>query len=296
MIGAGIALLTSLAWAGSSTITKLLTSRIDTLSLNTIRMWVGSLILLAIIFLFDKEGEIMNIPLLSLVYVIFSGIAAMAIGDTLYIKSLSILDASIAFPLSQCAFVVLTVTVATLFLGEPITWIIASGAIFVVLGICMIAVPENKIKAYPTPKKITGNGIILILTASIAWTTATILLKIGTAGMDPFVAADIRISAAAIVLSFLVFFRRNKGAMQFRKYGTKNLMLTATTGLLTYGVAAVGYVTAIQLIGVGKTALLTSMAPLFVLPFSIVFLKEKPTSFTIIGIFISVGGICLVAM
>lgn len=294
MLGAGIALLTALAWAGSSTITKLLTAKIDTLSLNTIRMWVGSLILLIIIFLFDKEGELMNTPLPSLVYVMFSGIAAMAIGDTLYIKSLSMLDASIAFPVAQCSFVVLTLLVSVLFLGESFTWITVPGAFLVILGICMIAVPERRIKIYPSQQKITGRGIILILVAAVAWAAATIMLKIGATGMDPFVAAGIRISASAIALSFVAFLRRNKGTLQFREYGLKSLALTATTGVLVYGVAAVGYVTAIQLIGAGKTALLTTTAPLFMLPFSIIFLKERPTRFTIIGIFVSVGGICLV--
>jgi drug/metabolite transporter (DMT)-like permease len=70
--------------------------------------------------------------------------------------------------------------------------------------------------------------------------------------------------------------------------------LAASAGILTYGVAAVGYVAAIQMIGAGKTVLLTTTAPLFVLPFSIFILKEKPTYYTIAGIVLCVGGIGLV--
>lgn len=297
MIGAAVALLTSLAWAGSSVIIKFLTARIDSLSLNTIRMWVGSLTLLSLILLSGKQSLLIGTPLTSLVYVILSGITAMALGDTLYIKSLSLLDASISFALSQCTFVVLTVLIAVMFMGESITWITAIGAAFVIFGICMIAVPEGgKGATDPVRRKITGYGSILILAAASAWTAAVVLLKVGTAGMDPVVAAEIRITASAVALSFAAFLRRDKGAMQFREYGSKDLSLTATTGVLTYGVAAVGYVMAIQLIGAGKTALLTSTAPLFVLPLSIIFLKERPTRLTIAGILVCVAGICLVVV
>ena len=41
----------------------------------------------------------------------------------------------------------------------------------------------------------------------------------------------------------------------------------------------------IQLIGVGRTVLLTTTAPLFVLPFSILILKETPMRYTIAGTF-----------
>ena len=129
MLGASIALLTALAWAGSSIILKLLTAKIDTLSLNTLRLWVGSLLLLAIIPLSGRGGDLVHTPLRPMIYVIASGVIAMAVGDTIYIKSLSILDASIAFPIAQCSFPVLTVIVAVLLLGESFTWITAAGAV-----------------------------------------------------------------------------------------------------------------------------------------------------------------------
>ncbi len=89
---------------------------------------------------------------------------------------------------------------------------------------------------------------------------------------------------------------RERGAISFRQIGRKNLVLVATAGLLTYGVAAVGYISAIQLIGAGKTVLLTAIAPIFALPFSILILKEKPTRFTLLGVMISVVGVWLVVL
>ena len=293
ILGAGIAFLCALAWAGSSTILKLLTARIDTLSINTLRLWVGSLLILGFVFFSGRGPELMGLELGPLVYVISSGILAMAFGDSIYIKSLSLLDASIAFPLAQCSFPLMAVVAAVIFLDESFTWLNAIGAVLVVGGVYLIVVLGQTKNAEGQKKGISRQGVILAFVSALAWTGSTVLLKIGTIGMDPFVAAGSRILASAITLSGLVIFKK-QGISNLARFDLKSIILAASAGILTYGVAAVGYVAAIQMIGAGKTVLLTTTAPLFVLPFSILILNEKPTFYTITGIFLCVCGICLV--
>ena len=113
--------------------------------------------------------------------------------------------------------------------------------------------------------------------------------------MDTFVAAAIRIPISAIALTGLVLSRRREdGTLQFRKYGRRNVFLAAGTGILTYGVAAVGYVTAMQLIGAGRTVLITAIAPILILPFSILILREKLNRYGVFGILTCVAGVYLV--
>ena len=293
ILGAGIAFLCALAWAGSSTILKLLTARIDTISINTLRLWVGSFLILGFVFFSGRESELMGLEFGPLVYVISSGILAMAIGDSIYIKSLSLLDASIAFPLAQCSFPLMAVVAAVIFLDESFTWLNGIGAVLVVGGIYLIVVLGKANDADGQKKGVSRKGVILSFVSALAWTGSTVLLKIGTVGMDPFVAAGSRILASAITLSGLVIFKK-QGISNLARFNPKSITLAASAGILTYGVAAVGYVAAIQMIGAGKTVLLTTTAPLFVLPFSILILNEKPTFYTITGIFLCVCGICLV--
>ncbi len=296
LLGAGIALLTSLAWAVSSIVLKFLTDKIDPLSINTIRMWTGSVILLTLVLVTGRTGAFAGIAPQPLMYVIASGILAMAIGDTIYIRSLAMLDASVAFPISQCAFVVMAGTASILWLDEPYTWLTVAGAILVMGGIYLIASDQGG-KTTPSHRKSASRtGVIVTLLASVIWTAATITLKIGSRGIDPIVVAAIRISVSAVVLTALATAKRNKGALQLRKYGSRSLLLMATAGILTYGIAAVGYVSALQMIGAGKTVLLTTSAPLFALPFSILLLKERPTRAAIVGIIASVAGVCLVVV
>ncbi|MEE8399015.1 MAG: DMT family transporter [Desulfobacterales bacterium] len=296
MIGASIALLTALAWAISSIIIKSLTNRIDTLSINTIRMWIPSVIVFAFVLITHRHVELLNTPLQSLMLVIGSGIIAMAIGDTLYIYTLSLLDASIAFTIAQCLFVAMATIAAIVFLDEPFTWITVVGAVLVLCGISLIVSTGKEDADTTDHKKISGKGVAITFVTAIIWTASTMMLKVGATGMDPVLASSMRIGASAIALTIFATPRLAQGTLQLRTLSTKDLVLIAATGLLAYGIAAVGYVTAIQMIGAGKTVLLTATAPLFALPFSMVFLKEKPTRSTIAGILVCVAGICLVVI
>lgn len=296
LIGIGMALLASLAWAGSSIIMKHLAGKIDTLSINTMRLWVGSSLLLSFIIFSGRSADLFDIPLQSLAYIIASGILAMAIGDTIYIKSLALLDASIAFPIAQCAFVMLAGLATILWLDEPYSWTTVVGAILVMVGIYLMTSGQHGKASGREFKTVSKVGVMMTIFAAVIWTASTIALKFGSEGVDAFVVATIRISIATSVLTLLTLPRRKKGTLQLRQYGTRNLLLVATAGILTYAVAAVAYVLAIQMIGAGKTVLLTASSPLFALPFAILFLKERPTRSAIVGVVTSVGGVCLVVM
>ena len=296
MIGTVYALSAALVWAGSSAILKFLTTRIDTLSLNTLRLSVASLLLLALIPLSGRGAEFINIPLISLVYLITSSVIGLAIGDTVYIKSLQFLDVSRAFPIAQCSYIVFAMFLAVAFLGESLTWVTGLGIFFVLLGIYLIVLTRKASAINSTPGRISGKGVVLTLVVGALWASATTILKLGVMGIDPLVAAAIRMPSATIVLLSFSLSQRKRGALQLRKYGSRSLALALTSGLIDYSMGMVLFIMAIQSIGAGRTAVLASASPFFLLPFSVFILKEKLTGLTLIGIFIGVAGICLVAL
>ncbi len=296
MMGAVYALTAALSWAGSSTILKFLTTRIDALSLNTLRLCVASLLLLALILLSGRGTELVNTSLIPLAYLIISGVIALTIGDTIFIKSLSYLDVSRAFPIAQCSYPVFTMFLAVSLLGESFTWVTGLGTFFVLLGIYLITSTRMALSINSALRRIRGKGIILALIAGAVWAIAAVTLKLGVLDMDPLVAAAIRMSSATIVLLPFALSQRKRGALQLRKYGSRSLALALTSGLIDYGVGMVFFIIAIQLIGAGKTVVLASASPLFLLPFSIFILKERLTRLALIGIFIGVAGIYLVAI
>jgi len=296
MIGAVYALTAALSWAVSSTFLKFLTPRIDTLSLNTLRVCIASISLLALIALSGRGTEFVNTPLMSLVYLAISGVIAVAIGDTIYIKSLSYLNVSQAFPIAQCSNPILTMVLAVSLLGESFTWVTGLGAFFVLLGIYLVTSTRITPGTNSAPRRISGKGIMLALIAGAAWSIAAVTLKLGAIDMDPLVAAAIRMSSATIVLLPLTLSQRKRGTLQLRRYGYRSLALTLTSGIIDYSVGMVLFIIAIQLIGAGKTVVLAATSPLLLLPFSVFILKEKLTRLNLIGIITGIVGIYLVTI
>ena len=289
MLGVIIALIASLAWAGSSILLKYLSSRINAISVNTMRLWVGAVALIALVFFSGRSGLILQAPLVSILMVVASGILSNTAGDTIYIQSLSYLDVSISYPISQSAFPVLTLIVAIFFLNESFTWFNIVGAVFVIAGILMIVRNNKKTITH----KNMGKGVALALVAATLWAAGSITLKIGLTKVDTFVAAAIRVVTSALLLTTLAF---SPERLKLNSYGTRNLILVASAGLLTYGIGAIGYVTAMHLIGAGKTVLLSASAPVFLLPLSVLILKERLSPLALVGIFVAIAGICLVAL
>jgi drug/metabolite transporter (DMT)-like permease len=292
MLGVIIALGASLAWAGSSVLLMYLSSRIDSISVNTMRLWVGMIALLSLVLFTGRAGDILHTPILPILMVVASGILSNTIGDTIYIQSLSYLDVSISYPISQSAFPLLTLLAAIFFLNESFTLLNILGAVCVIAGIFMIV--RNNKKAVIS--KNTGKGVAMTLIAAILWAAGSITLKIGLTQVDTFVAAAIRVTVSAMILTTVAFSGKNTERLKLKTYGSRNLVLVASAGLLTYGIGAIGYVTAMNLIGAGKTTLLTASAPVFLLPLSILILKERLSLLALLGVFVAVAGICLVAI
>ena len=296
MIGTIYALTAALSWAGSSAILKSLTAKIDALSLNALRLCVIFLLLLAIIPLSGRATEFVNTPLISLVYLIISGVIALAIGETIFIKSLSYLDVSQAFPIAQCSYPVFTMILAVSLLGESFTWVGGLGAFFVLLGMYLIMSTRKTSGINSASGRISRKGIVLALTAGAAWATSSVTLKLGVLDMDPLVTAAIRVSSATTVFLPFALSQRKRGALQLRRYGSRSLALALTSGIIGPGVGMVLFIIAIQSIGAGKTAVLAATSLPFLLPFSGFILKEKLTRLTLMGIVIGIAGICLVAL
>ena len=121
MIGVLLALVAALSWAGSSAILKVLSLRIEPLSLNMLRLLVGTVLLLGFLVISGRGPDLLQTPLMPVIYITASCVIALVIGDPIYIKALSMFDVSRVYPLAICSFPVFTMNLAISFLGETIT-------------------------------------------------------------------------------------------------------------------------------------------------------------------------------
>ena len=157
------------------------------------------------------------------------------------------------------------------------TWSLAVGTALVIGGIYLIAVPRGPGSGppfFPNHQR-RGMGIGWILMASVLWALSISLLKLGLQGVDLVMANGIRLPLACLVLVPLALFQRSAGPSS--KPAVREIFLGAFSGALSFGLGGFLFLAAIHYAGAGKAAVLTSCAPLFGLPLSALYLKERVT-------------------
>lgn len=294
MIGEICALACALCWAVTSVLTKSLAGRIEPLTLNFIRCLGAALFLWLLIPFYPGTGGLSHIPPATLLLLVFSALLGMSVGDTLYIRGLKLIQVTLAFPLAQSATPLLTVCAAFLFLGEDFSPLFLGGTFLVLLGIYLVAVAKGAtLRSFRAPLEKRGTGIGLILIASLFWTVSIAFLKMGLQNTDPFLANGIRLPVSALALMPLAFLEKAAPAAAAGSPWPLWL-LGAFSGVLAFGVGGALFLTAVQQAGAGKAMVLTSCAPLFGLPISLFFLKERVTSRIVVGTILMVMGVAFI--
>jgi drug/metabolite transporter (DMT)-like permease len=200
------------------------------------------------------------------------------------------------------------VLLAWLFVGEPLSWSLAVGALLVVLGIALVSRPARR-KAKANPAEVLGNpgavsaerqaraqarrtGLLMALAASVLWAGGQVTLKPATEGLDPIVASSARQAMAALILLGLTLHRgRWRGLLDLDR---RSWTVIAMASLLGTVFGTWLFIYAIQTIGAGRNAVLAATAPMMAIPFSMIWLQERPTRWTLAGTLLTVAGLALI--
>lgn len=296
MMGAIAAIGAAICWSGAGLLIKPVSTRFSSLSINSIRVLAGWIFLMVFLSPLGKVAEMGSVPVSSVAYIMGSGVIGLAIGSTLFIRSLSLTDITRVYPVTYSLWLLGTVTIAGIFLGEAITGFTILGAVLIVSGIVLLARPSGKRQVANagagTPQGMTG--IALAIGASICWAAGSTLIKLGLSGASPLVVNMIRLPAVALILVALVAGRESPAT--FSRYDWKSLLQTSGAGILEQGIGSVLWFISIELTGVAKATILANTSPLFVIPFAIIVLKEKVTLRVILGTVFCVLGIWLAVL
>lgn len=263
----------------------------EPLTLNFIRCLGATFFLWALIPFHPGFAEALRLPAATLLFLVLSALLGVSVGDTLYIRGLRRIRVTLAFPIAQSATPLLTVGAAFLFLSEEFTRSFLIGTFLVLVGMYLMAVPEGPAVRFPgAGRENRRRGIGLILTASLFWTASIALLKMGLKEAEPLLANGIRLPVSALALLPLAV-REKSDPPGPQKIAPRLCLLGAFSGILGFGIGGVLFLTAIQQAGAGKAMVLTGCAPLFGLPISLFFLKERVTPRIVAGTILMVAGV-----
>ena len=285
----------ALIWSSTNIILRGLSVRFGAVMVNAWRT-VFAAICFAIIFLLTRgPSHLTAIPLSSLLTLLAGVVVGMVIGDALQFTAMTRIGVARAMPISSC-FPLFTIAIAAVFLDEQITARMIAGAVLVIVGVTLVALPRRA----GVEERAAGGGslpagywigVAMALTAAVCWSFSTTFSRIAMQHMDVITANTIRMPFSALV-SMAIGLR--SGWIPPTKFDRRSLAILIGCGIIGTAGGGFLYLTAIDLAGAAKTAVLGSASPVFGLVGSILFLGERPGRRGIVGTLISVAGIILV--
>lgn len=298
IIGAVMGIAGAALFGISNVVYKSQGAEIHPIAINAFKMWITiPVILIIVLILLVPTG--FTVPLTSIPFLMLSIILGAGIGDLIYLTSQARIGVSRAFPIAM-AFPLITYFFSVVFLHEPILFTRLVGAILAILGLSLITREQAKQhRGGPTENNSSPQmswdrlGVALALLAALAWASAMVILQFGLVGTDPIDANLIRILVGSAFLLPIFLIARQHGMPMPTKRATK---FTIITGFFGMGIGSILYVNAVFFTGAAVTSVIASTAPLFALPFTIVYLKEKVTLPILVGTILTICGVWLVIL
>ena len=293
------ALITALLWSFGAIIFEGLSKKNGADAINIMRL-IFALIFLTVFTSFSRHLPFpIDADARTWFWLLLSGFVGFALGDLFLFKAFVVIGARVSMLIMSLA-----PPIATFFgyiiLGEKLNSQQLWGILITLLGVVLVVLQksENNDKDSGIIKKLKypAIGILLAFGGAIGQGMGLVLTKLGVKDYDAFAASQIRIMAGVFGLAVYISFVRgwhNVGAT------LKSRKKTATIALGSFFASFLGIsfsLLAIKNTETGIAGTLMAIQPVILIPFSIVFLKEKVTVIEILGALITVFGVALFFM
>ncbi len=285
-----IGLLGSALYGLSVVVYRSQAKEINPVAVSAIKMWVA-LPFMALMTLLLPGLSAAFLPLTVVLLLSISVLLGAVIGDTIYLWSQERIGVSYAFPIAM-SFPIITFFMTVFFLNEPLLLSRLAGAIIAVIGIILISNEQNRNqKDSGTPMKLDVLGILGAIITAILYASGTTVLQVGIEGVDPIAGNLIRVVVGSIAFVPMVAVAQMNGRSLPPRKATIRVIIAGFFGM---AVGSLLYVAAVAMVGAAIMSVISSTAPLFAIPVSVFFLKERLTRIAGIGILATIIGVVLV--
>jgi drug/metabolite transporter (DMT)-like permease len=293
-VGAAAALGAAAFWALTNLILREQIGKVGGATAQTWRTAVSTVVSIPIFLALRDPRDLATLPARSVAILLASVLLSMVIGDILQFTAVRRLGVALAMPISSC-YPLFTLVIAAAFLGESFTQRALGGALLVVVGVVLVALPRRPLadeRAAGLAAADRGHwvGVACAFAAAICVAGATTLTRVALEGIDILAANLLRLPFSAALCGLISTVERRQPPWRVERRGIVPLCLAGLTGLGS----GLCYLFAIQEVGASTTATLNAAGPIFGLFGAVVFLRERPTRRSVIGMLIAFAGIVLV--
>ncbi len=290
-IGEIAALITAVCWALNGIAFESAGKKIGSLSLSYIRLFIAFLLLSISAFFMRGIALPVDADLNNWIWLFVSGIIGFVLGDIFLFQAYIEIGSRISL-LIMSAAPPLTALIGFIFLKERISLLGLLGIFITMTGIAIVILSknteENKVQ-FNRPIK----GIIYASIGAFGQALGLIFSKIGVGDYNPLAATQIRIIAAALVMTVIIT-KNKKWPEIIEAAKNKNARPELIAGSIfgpfigvTFSLLAVKYA------ATGIVSSITSISPIVIIPASILIFKEKVTPKEVLGAAISIVGVIL---
>ena len=349
-MGQAAAVAAAAVWAISVILTASQASKLDFLSLSTLRLVTATIFFLIILFPLGADADIGRMSFNDIWQLVGTGVLNLAIGDTLYIGAIVLLGVNFTYTVSLGLFALFSFVLSVIFLDETVALQTILGSLLVLGGIYVVAlygrgsdqestatdstavaavgdpasalpagiplvqgavvvVADGPATTLPEPglataltdslrERIPGGiagGLVLLVLAALCWAAGTVWMRDAADGFDATAVGVMRIPSAMITLAAIAFLTPSS-ALRRRSVPLSSGWALAIAGVTGAGIGSLLFIVAVQEIGAGETAVLSSLSPLFALPLAAVVLGERVTPWLLVGVAIALAGIILLSV
>ena len=269
-------------FAGATSIlAKIGVKDIDSHVATAIRTIVVLIFSWIMVFIVGSQGTIGNISGKTLTFLILSGFAT-GVSWLCYFKALQLGDVNKVVPIDKSS-IILTMVLAFIFLGENITINMVVGMIGIGIGTYLMIQKKESIE-----KVVKGKAwLVYALLSAIFASLTSILGKVGIENVESNLGTAIR-TIVVLIMAWIIVFATKKQS-DVKKIDKKSLLFLILSGIAT-GASWLCYYKALQdglasiVVPIDKLSILVTIL------FAYVFLKEKLSKKSIVGLVLIVVG------
>lgn len=269
-------------FAGATSIlAKIGVKDIDSHVATAIRTIVVLIFSWIMVFIVGSQGTIGNISGTTLTFLILSGVATGA-SWLCYFKALQLGDVNKVVPIDKSS-TILTMILAFIFLGENITINMVVGMIGIGIGTYLMIQKKESVE-----KVVKGKAwLVYALLSAMFASLTSILGKVGIENVESNLGTAIR-TIVVLIMAWIIVFATKKQS-DIKKIDKKSLLFLILSGIAT-GASWLCYYKALQdglasiVVPIDKLSILVTIL------FAYVFLKEKLSKKSIVGLVLIVVG------
>ncbi len=285
------ALLTALSWTATMMAFEAAGRRVGSLNVNFLRVAIATVFLA--VFGYLQRGLWLPVDASphNWIWLSVSGLIGLTLGDICLFRAFILVGARIA-ALVMAFVPVISALISWLFLGEILSRLDQTGMLLTTSGIIMV-VTGKRADSSGTRRGYSLMGLLMALGGALGQAVGLVFSKYGMGTYDAFAANHIRLLAAlaGFVLLFTLTGRWRKLA-----HATRHPSGMAYTTLGSFFGPFVGVslsLYAVQHTQVGIAATIIALVPIFIIPPSMIFKKEKIGPRDLIGAILAVSGSAL---